>query len=335
MTRSHASGTSAAASSAAGSARAASTTAGSWPWPRRRAERLDRRLPIARVRDRDEILGDAHDAQRPGDLLAGRLPGSPLPSQRSVSCPSAQRDLLGQMQAPGEQRCRPRTGSRPSARTASGPHQHPATASRTRSGSGRSSANRRRKYRMSSRRLATAGPRTLRTALEVDVVAADPAREVRGRRRCSPRAPPARRSRPPSAPRRSSRAGPPAQAPKAHPELVLERLPEPEIGRQRKRRHQLGRANTPRGPRPLHVPSLGLRVVRRDRPHPSGTHAHSRRPNTSPYLAPDPWRPDINVSGLVHRVAVLLAVAALVGCGSEAGLGLDSTPVGTSATDKS
>ena len=67
-------------------------------------ERRDRRRAVARAGDHDEVVGDADDPHRARDLLAGRLAGNPLPSQRSISCPSARGHRVGHVQPAGEQR---------------------------------------------------------------------------------------------------------------------------------------------------------------------------------------------------------------------------------------
>ena len=66
---------------------------------------------------------------------------------------------------------------------------------------------------------------------------------------------------------------------KAHTELVLERLPETEISRQRQRRHQLRQSDAPRGVRPLHVTSLGSQsALARNRGRPMIQKSRRARP---------------------------------------------------------
>ena len=67
------------------------------------AERLGRRLEIARVGDGDEVVSDADDAKRIArSAPPPRSAGTPLPSQRAVTWPERAGHLVGQVKARGE-----------------------------------------------------------------------------------------------------------------------------------------------------------------------------------------------------------------------------------------
>jgi hypothetical protein len=66
-------------------------------------ERLDRRLPTARMGNGDEVVGHPDDPQRAGDLLPGHVSRHALavPARRHLGERAG--DLVGQVEAPGEQ----------------------------------------------------------------------------------------------------------------------------------------------------------------------------------------------------------------------------------------
>ena len=256
MTRSHASGTSAARRSDAGSASAASTTAGSWPWPRRRCS-----AATAASRSRARAIATRSWATR--TIRSGReisspaaAPGRPLPSQRSSSCPSASATASGMCRrrassvAPSHRfapisskRCWP-----PSEHLRDEPRRARAAAGRRRTASGSAAGPPWARETAPSCCAPRWKPMSSPPTQLAKYGAAPGAADVRDERDVV---------RPPSAPasEQPSRVGQ-LQRRQADRELVLERLPETEIGRQRQRRHELRQADAIVGAGRLHVASL-------------------------------------------------------------------------------
>ena len=53
--------------------------------------------------DRDEVEGDPHDPERPGDLIAGEIGGLSLPVPAGGHLAERACDLVGEAEAPGEE----------------------------------------------------------------------------------------------------------------------------------------------------------------------------------------------------------------------------------------
>jgi hypothetical protein len=201
-----------------------------------------------------------------------RFPAPPChPSAPSPVRARAQRCRAG---AGAEQAaCRPRRGSRPPARTASGPWR----ASWRPGARVRAAACRPRTGSRGTACLARLRRRTgeARAALEVDLVAAHPAGEI-GRSRSAAHMRQERDVLDVRALLRGA-AEPIRQLERreADPELVLERLAQTEVRRQRQRPHELRHPDPIGRERPLHGASLD-RDVRRSAPRPPGRRSSSR-----------------------------------------------------------
>ena len=221
----------------------------------------------------DEVVGDADDSQRPGDLLPGQTwHALAVPARRHLA--ECADHLAGQVQTLGQQ---------PAALAQIRRHQlELPLASDQRFRDKACALGQRPVVRKPTREVAHVLGRLrsragdLRPALEVDLIAPDPACEVRR----AGRAADVRQERDVVDVRAllalAAEAIRQLERREADPELVLERLAQAKVGRQRERRHQLCQADRIVGAGRLHSPSL-----ERTRSSPSATASGRLRPRRS------------------------------------------------------